>query len=232
MNIPMRLFVYLYIIIVATVWSLLADNYIDYKQEWGMAASIVLIFASFGLNEERSCGWILLWVIGSSASLLLVFTWSGNYTIPAWISSSMLLLLALLHLGTILMLKKNFIDIVEQRATAFLFLGATIFLFLISLAADDITPPYTAYTFILYLYIKIALIDIWRLRRLFYQRKLRLFYVLLMWGLMSIFLILIARRWIASSTLPLYLIVQPLLGLASVQLIRYIRESMRDVKYN
>jgi len=212
----LKKFYYGYAIIVLPILSLLQGGYLNGRLAWGLAISMISIFATLALTEDRERpDFYFFWITGLAIQILLPFTWAGGYDIAWTISTSLLLLLAFLNLGG--KQKKGPTNNFENQTSALFFATVALFFWLVGLSADSFTPAYRGYAAVLYLYIPIGGFD------LYVNVKSQHVYYFLCWALLAITLVLVARRWTHHSTTPWYLIVQPLIGLCSVQWVCYIR---------
>jgi hypothetical protein len=201
-------FYYGYAVIVLPILSLLQDGYLHGRLAWGLTIGLISIFATLALEEKKDSTWFyFFWITGLAVQILVPFTWAGGYDIPWTISTSLLLLLTFLNLGH---------QDAKNQTSAQFFAAVALFFWLVGLSADSFTPAYRGYAAVLYLYLPIGGFYVLQSSKVNLQHVLR-------WTLMAITLVLVARRWTHHSTTPWILIVQPLIGLCSVQWVCYIR---------
>jgi len=222
MNFSIQLFTYAFAIPVILVWSFYQDKIIVQGQlSVAMSSYLVFMFVVFGIKDEqdrRNPGFLLKWILGSVGMVLLIVAWSESSKSNMWvIGSSLIFFVAAYNLAETF--KKETIHF-ESRGTALLGLCISVFLFFETLVRTDVTPHYSAYKYILYAFIIITLPFIFTLPSTFFSK----YYYFCMWALLSISLFLFGRRWSEQTTLPYYLIIQPIIGICSIQIIRYIRD--------
>tara|TARA_B110000285_G_scaffold213166_1_gene257292 strand:- start:103 stop:828 length:726 start_codon:yes stop_codon:yes gene_type:complete len=222
MNFSIQLFTYAFAIPVILVWSFYQDKIIVQGQlSVAMSSYLVFMFVVFGIKDEqerRNPGFLLKWILGSVGMVLLIVAWSESSKSTMWvIGSSLIFFVAAYNLAETF--KKETIHF-ESRGIALLGLCISVFLFFETLVRTDVTPHYSAYKYILYAFIIITLPFIFTLPSTFFSK----YYYFCMWALLSISLFLFGRRWSEETTLPYYLIIQPIIGICSIQIIRYIRD--------
>lgn len=234
MNSSLRLFLYAYTIPVLIGWSLYQDGiWENNRLSFGVASYVVFMFFVFSIRKDRTVSFLFKWVLGSVASVLLIVAWADFSNSKNWVvGSSILFFVAICNMAEIIQ-RDNAVkirhDYIERRSVAVLALLIALFLFFVTLVVANVTPHYATYGYLLYTFIIFSLIDLWRLtQESGPSRYLRVCYYTCIWTLASIGLVLTSRRYNHQSNLPWYLIVQPFIGICSVQMARYISEVKRN----
>ena len=215
-------FVYLYLIPSVILWSVLQDDYLGGRGGWAISLLSGLFLGIFFLNPARIEGkFHLFWIPALVASLLLVATWSNTLNIPYSISLGIFMGLTLLNVAQVWPRGDA-----ETIAIALFLLAVNAMLLLAS-----IVSPRVAYTSLIYVYIFVAFVHVYFLP-IGNGNGIRKILYYLYWALLALFLTMAARRWTGASVQPWYLIVQPFIGICSLQLFVYKGDIASSVKGN
>lgn len=203
------------------LWSLLADDYLENRLTWGIINHIICFLAlpvfflfidqsKFSIPKQYLYSSLVLLHIGI---LFLYFHWSGNYS---WTSN-------LNIVGSILVLFAHlpFLIYFQYFGTANRLLGLfstsiTFFIFLVSLTETQVEPYY--FFPIISLYVPCIIILYFAV-----QEKVDTTFYVLQSLLLGSFLILLGRRWNSESSMPYYLIIQPVIAACTIQGIKIFR---------
>lgn len=203
------------------LWSLLADDYLENRLTWGivnhiicfLALPVILLFIDqnfFSIPKEYFYISLIFLHIGI---LFLYFHWSGNYS---WTSNLNIVGSTLVFLAHVPFLI-NFQRIgTESRLVVFFSTSISFFIFLISLTEAHVERYY--FFPIISLYIPCIIILYFAT-----QEKVETTFYILQSLLLGSFLILLGRRWNSESSMPYYLIIQPIIAACTIQGLKVFR---------